>query len=232
MTHTPYIQAKQAKKKNSNFYTSDGIHVYFKDPLLNDEIDVERVINKIEEIIPLHLRSEIEMVIVGWFEEMEERSINSFYKDGAVYTSNSQQSEEDMYDDILHEIAHSLEHAHGYEIYGDQKVKDEFLRNRKQLHDLLWGTGYKIPENVFIDSEYNEELDTVLYQTLGYDKLSQLVQGLYISAYAPTSLREYFATGFTEFYLEPDHKYLQQLSPALFEKILLLQDSKKLDKHN
>ena len=35
-----------------------GTHVYFKDDLDNDEIDVERVIAKIEGRVPEHLLSE------------------------------------------------------------------------------------------------------------------------------------------------------------------------------
>ena len=32
-----------------------------------------------------------------------------------------------------------------------------------------------------------------LYKTVGYEKLSSMIEGLFISAYAPTSLEEYFA---------------------------------------
>jgi hypothetical protein len=53
--------------------------------------------------------------------------------------------------------------------------------------------------------------------------------GLFINAYAAVSLREYFATGFTDFYLHPNHNFLKQVSPALYEKLLLLQDGKNLD---
>jgi hypothetical protein len=42
-------------------------------------------------------------------------------------------------------------------------------------------------------------------------------------------LREYFATGFTEFYLDPNHKFLKKLSPALYDKIYFLQDPQKLE---
>ena len=70
-----------------------------------------------------------------------------------------------------------------------------------------------------------------LYKKIGYDKLAALIRGLFISAYAPTSLREYFATGFTEFYLDSDHSYLKRVSPALYEKLSLLQDSNMLDMH-
>ena len=220
-----YLIENQRQLKNNiqDFYTPGGIHVYFKDKLANDEINVEDIVAKVEEIIPEHLLSEVEMIIVGWFEEFEDREINAFYKDGTLFISNLQDDSQDMYDDVIHEISHSIETPYGYQIYGDNKVRDEFLRKRKYLHDILWQLGYKAPLSFFEDVEYDEEFDMFLYQTIGYDKLANLVQGLFISPDAATSLREYFATGFTDFYMDPNHKFLQKISPALYNKLIMLQ---------
>ena len=224
------IEAQNQLKNNiQDFYTSGGIHVYFKDKLVNEQVDVEKIVAKVEEIIPEHLLSEVEMIIVGWFDEFEDREINAFYKDGTLFISNLQDDNEDMYDDILHEISHSIEAPFGYEIYGDNKLKDEFLRKRKYLHDILWQLGYKAPQSFFENSEYDEEFDMFLYKTVGYDKLANLIQGLFISPYAATSLREYFATGFTDFYMDSNHKFLQKISPALYKKLITLQAQEKLD---
>jgi len=214
-----------------DFYTSTGIHVYIKDAPISDDINLDKIISRVEEVIPTHLLEEVEMIIVGWFEEFEKRAVNAFYKDAALYISNVQDDEEDMFDDIVHEIAHSLETAYGYEIYGDKELEKEFLRKRKYLHDILWKRGFKAPLAFFMDPEYNEEFDAFLLKTVGYDKLSALITGVFISAYAPTSLKEYYATGFTEFYLDPNHTFLQKSSPALYKKILMLQRQKDLDKH-
>ena len=226
-----YIQQAQKNLQEtvSNFYTSTGIHVYFKDALSNDEIDIERVINKVEEKIPSHLLSEVEMIIVGWFDEFEERKLNAFYKDGTLHISNIQDDESDIYDDIVHEIAHSLESPLGYILYGDEKVKNEFLRKRKYLHDVLWTHGFKAPMSFFADPEYDEEFDMFLYEKIGYAKLAPLMKGLFISPYAATSLAEYMATGFTEFYLDSNHNFFKKVSPELYKKILLIQDPEKLD---
>ena len=226
-----YIQKSQKRitEAVNNFYTPTGIHVYFKEPLTNDDVDAERVINKAEERIPSHLLSEVEMVIVGWFDEFEERKLNAFYKDGTLYVSNIQDDEDDMYDDLIHEIAHSIESALGYEIYGDQKIKDEFLRKRKYLYDLLLSKGYRAPLSVFTNTEYDKEFDMFLYQKIGYDKLSDLMMGLFITPYAATSLREYYATGFTEFYLDSNHNFFRKVSPELYKKLILIQDPEKLD---
>ena len=97
-----YLQTQQQKlmEQLNSFYTPNGIHVYVNSPLSNEEIDLEKVISKVESTIPSHLLSEIEMVIVGWFDEFEEQKINAFYKDGTLHLSNIQNSMEDMYDDI------------------------------------------------------------------------------------------------------------------------------------
>jgi len=220
---------KQIQEMRSDFYTSRGTHVYFKDDLVNDEIDIERVVAKVEGALPEHLLSELEMIIVGWFDEFEERSINAFYENGILHVSNVQDDESDILDDIIHELAHSIEAPYGYEIYGDQKIKDEFLRKRKILHDKLWAMDYKAPLKWFMNTEYDKEFDEFLLEKVGSDKLRMICMGLFINAYAPTSLREYFATGFADFYLHSDHNFLKQVSPALYKKLLLLQDEENLD---
>jgi len=215
-------------EKQTDFYTSTGLHVFFKDPVEN--VDVEKVIAKVEKIIPHHLLVEVEMIIFGWFDEFEERSLNAFYDGGTLYISNIQDNFMDMYDDIVHEISHSLEEPHGYFLYGDKKIEQEFLRKRKYTHDMLWKMDYKIPLSVFMDPEYNQELDLFLYEKIGYDKLSTIVAGVFITPYAITSLREYFATGFTEFYTYPDsHNFLKKVSPELYRKLVLLQNPEELD---
>lgn len=227
-----YIKNRQQKilEQVSNFYTPSGIQVYFKDQLMNPELDVERTATKLEKLIPVHLLSEIEMIIFGHFDEFEEKEISAFYKDGALHISNFIQEEEELLEHMIHETSHSIEEAHGKEIYYDQKIKSEFLSKRAVMHDLLWKMGFKSPKALFADTEYNHEFDMYLFQQIGYDKLSEIIMGLFINPYAATSLREYFATGFTEFYSHPnDHGYLNKISPKLFEKLELINDEEKLD---
>jgi len=227
-----YIQQNQRQllEQQTDFYTPTGIHVFFKDQIENEEIDSEAVVANIESLIPHHLLSEVEMIIVGWFDEFEERGLNAFYDGGTLYVSNIQDDEADMTDDVIHEISHSLEEPHGYFLYGDKKIEEEFLRKRKYLHDVLWKMGYKAPITVFKDPEYNEEFDMFLYKKIGYDKLAGVMKGIFITPYAATSLREYFATGFTEFYLHPDaHSFLQKVSPELYKKLITLHNPEKLD---
>ncbi len=225
-----YIQEKQKKlQQKSDFYTPSGIHVYFQEPFHNENVDMEEAIAKLESSVPKHLLSEVEMIIIGWFDEFAERSINAFYKDNALYISHLQDDTEDLYDDIVHEIAHSLESPNGYIIYGDEKIKKEFLRKRENLHNILWSKGFRAPLSFFMDTEYNQEFDDFLHKKIGYDKLTSLMSGMFINPYAATSLQEYFATGFTDFYLNTDHKYLSTVSPELYKKLYELQQEESLD---
>lgn len=221
---------KRVNEQVTNFYTSTGIHVYFKDHLYNDAIDVEKMISKLESLIPTQLLSEVEMIIIGHFDEFEERDINAFYKDGAIHVSNIQSDEDDLLDDLIHETAHAAEVAYGYEIYADSKIKDEFLIKREHLYNLLWNSGFKAPKKLFLQTEYDYDFDQFLYKDVGYDKLSNVVNGLFVSPYSATSLREYFATGFTDFYLHPnDHGYLKKVSPALYNKLQKINNIESLD---
>ena len=96
--HKDYIENSLTRisEQVTNFYTPTGIHVYFKDHLYDTDIDVEKIISKLESLIPTQLLSEVEMIIIGHFDEFEERDINAFYKDGAIYVSNIQSDEDDL----------------------------------------------------------------------------------------------------------------------------------------
>ena len=212
-----------------DFYTPTGIHVYVKDPINNENVDLEKVVAHLEGTLPEHLLGEIEMIIVGNFPEFERRKLNAFYDGGTIYVSPDQDNDDDLYDDLVHETAHSIEQPYGALIYQNGKLEQEFLEKRRNLHKVLWQLGYKIPENVFLNPEYNEEFDMFLLDKVGYDKLETLTQGIFVSPYAATSLQEYFATGFTEYFLDSNHSYLKQVSPQLYKKLLFLQDPEKLD---
>lgn len=224
-----YVQQKQNKiiESQTNFYTPSGVNVYIKDPI--EGLNVKNVILRLEEILPSHYFHEVEMIIFGWFEEFEERSVQAFYDSGTLYVSNIQFDEVELIESIIHEISHSIENSYGYEIYGDQKIQDEFVRKREYLHDILWNSGYKIPKSFFLQTEFDEEFDNLLYKKIGYDKLNKYAAGLFINSYAATSLREYFATAFTDFYLNPNHNFLKKISPTVYEKIVMLHNQEMLD---
>ena len=211
--------------KVQDFYTSTGIHVYVKERPTND-VNIEEVVSKLESVVPEHLLTEVEMIVIGWFEEFEKRELNAFYSDGCLYVSPLQDNESDLLNDLVHETSHSIEELYGYEIYGDKTLENEFLKKRLQLRQILWAHGYKTPSAFFTNTEYDLEFDNFLLNKVGYDKLALLAQGIYVNPYAATSLREYFATGFTDFFLNIDREVLKVISPVLYEKLLKLNGKK------
>ena len=220
---------REQQNKRIDFYTPYGLHVYFKDEMLNDSIDVDAAVAKYESMVPRHLLPCIEMIVFGDFEQFHERGINAFYDANTIFISNLQDDEADILDDLIHELSHGVEEQYGYQIYSDQKIYNEFLNKRMHLYRILWEMGYKAPKSFFQNVEFEREFDEFLHQTVGYDTLRSAIQGLFISPYAATSLREYFATAFTDFYIDPNHKYLKTVSPAVYEKIILLQNEENLD---
>jgi len=189
------------------------IMFFLKDPFVNP-IDVEYVISKIEKLIPEHLFHDIDMIIVGKNELFHKKSINAFYKDGAIYVTDEQKNEDD---DIVHELAHSLEDRYNYNLYEDGFLEAEFLGKRKRLY-------YEIEEEKpslisFYNSDYSYNFDMFLLKKLGYDKLTLYTVNLFHNPYAVTSLREYFATGFETYFLKSADS-LKKLCPVLYTKIL------------
>jgi hypothetical protein len=194
-----------------------GKLVYIQDPL-PDDVDLDYVIEYIQKRIPSRLMHAVDSVYIGNFDFLNEKDVNALYLDNAIYVSNEQSSEEDMIDDIIHEMAHSVEDFMGEELYYDGEVEREFLGKRQRLGNLLATEGYKLPLVAYFNTEYDEDFDKFLYQTVGYEALTNIAMGLFYSPYAITSLREYFANGF-EHYFIGDRKYLKNISPILYNKI-------------
>ena len=189
-----------------------------KDPL-PDNVDLDYVLETIEDVIPLAMRAGVDSIMVGDFEEFRERNINAMFKDGAVYVTNAQSNNDDMIDDIVHEIAHSVEDIYGYEIYAlEPNITREFRSKRLKLKQMLKSEKIETQGYDFGDVEYNLEFDDYLYSTVGYPILQTLSVGLFPHAYGITSIREYFASGF-EMYFLGDRDYLKRVSPVLYKKI-------------
>ena len=196
----------------------DRINVYIKDPLPQD-VSINNILKKIERLIPSRLASNIDIVYVGQFKDFVEREVNALYKDGALYISNDQDDENDAIDDIVHEIAHAAEEKYGSEIYGDDTLEREFLLKRKKLYQILKAYGYSVEYKKFMNPEYSEEFDELLYKEIGYEKLEHFTMNLFPSNYSVTSLREYYAIGFEHFFLGK-RKELTKVSPVLYNKVV------------
>jgi len=191
--------------------------VLVKDPL-SEEVDLGYCLRQIEEAIPRVLIYGLDSIIIGQFPEFEERQINAFYRDGAIYVSNVQDDDDDFVDDIVHEIAHLVEKTYGALIYADQKVAREFLGKRQRLFYLLKAEGFDVAPKDFMETEYSKEFDMFMFQEVGYPLLTQLTMGLFLTPYGVTSLPEYFAESF-EYYFLKDRKYVKKIAPTCYRKI-------------
>jgi hypothetical protein len=219
-----YLKNKKVIHEEKNVLLHGSVPVYVKDELLNDGISLSSVIAKVSQIVPQFFVHGLDSIYVGDFQQFRERGINAFYDDGSLYISNVQDDEDDMIDDIVHEIAHHVEENHGMDIYGDGRLEREFLGKRKKLYFLLDAEGYDVRIRDFLNPEFSREFDEFLSQDVGYMNLRGVTQGLFYSPYAATSLREYFANGFENFHIKKDYNYLQIMSPVLYNKIENLLD--------
>lgn len=201
-------------------YLHNKILVYVKDPL-PENVNLDAALTAIEARVPAFLFSEIDSVYVGQFPEFKKRNVNALYKDGAIYLTNDQKDESDMVDDIVHETAHSIEQRFPEDIYGDKKISSEFLHKRRWLLRKLSALGFNFPfkHSKFYGLEYSKAFDDFLYLDVGYEYLRGVTSEVFISPYAITSLREYFANGFEYYFLNDKRLLLKKLCPELYEKI-------------
>tara|TARA_R100000008_G_scaffold84780_1_gene73072 strand:- start:1938 stop:2618 length:681 start_codon:yes stop_codon:yes gene_type:complete len=188
-----------------------------------NKLNFASVIEQVEYMVPRMLMNNIDAFYVGNFEELTKdgRHFNAMYTDGAIYISPDQDNERDLLDDIIHEIAHSLEGQYGDFIYGDGSIEREFIAKRRRLYYLI--DKPTLDMVYYTNTDYDYKFDDHMYKDVGYDKLRITSAELFYSPYAITSLREYWANGF-ENYLLGDRRILKDISPALYIKVTELLD--------
>ena len=124
--------SEKTQKGQKELTVFGDVNVFIKDPLPED-IDVRNVLTKLETLIPKYFASGLDLIIIGQNGEFEERDINAMYQDGAIYVTNLQMTEEDLLDDIVHELAHAVEENNGEFLYSDELIFKEFMGKRKRL---------------------------------------------------------------------------------------------------
>ena len=204
-------------KRLRTHYKMGEIDIYIKDSLPED-IDADSVFKYISNRIPSHLMTSVDIIYIGDFDMFKEREINALFQDGAIYVSNNQDDFDDMVDDIVHEISHSNEKRYFNLLYDDQSLKKEFLAKRNTLYRSLLSHGYKPYTKVGNTYLYDEQIDMSFYKEVGYETILHMTMGLFPSPYAATSLREYFAVGFENYYLK-DRALLKKECPVLYKKL-------------
>lgn len=217
---------KKSQKKSlhevGQHHVSGETYLFMKDPL-PENVDIVNVIRFVKEKVPSHFINLLDIIYVGHFDAFNQRKINAMYKDGALYVTNRQKNEEDMIDDIIHEIAHAVEEKYREFIYGDETIKEEFLRKREALRRILKYEGFAYDDNSFMNTEYNFDFDMFLSEKVGYPLLKTLSRHIFASPYAATSLNEYYADGFEDYFLGR-RRNLKDVSPVLYFKLEELED--------
>lgn len=210
-------------KKLKDHYKLRGVDIYIKDAFTND-IDFDFVVRYVAARLPEHLLKNIDIIYVGFFQHLIDREVTAIYEHGAIYITNDQDSEMDLIDDMIHEIAHSNEAKYQDLIYGDKRLEKEFLNKRKSLNRILNQSGkYRIPIGFTVDPSYSEEIDIFLHKGVTYNTLWQMIPGLFPSPYAATSLREYYARGFEEYFMG-ERRGLKDICPILYSKMQELEN--------
>ncbi len=104
------------------------------------------------------------------------------------------------------------------------KNKDKLKAKDKKYHEENKDKEKEYRENnKEKKTEYDKRLDFFLHKDIGYDIVDPLVNGLFVDAYAATSLREYFATGFEDYYLN-NGEFIKNMNPVLYRAINNLND--------
>lgn len=194
------------------------IEVFIKDPLPS-EVDMTDVIKDLEDIVPSKLMYNIDMLMVGQFQELNSRGIRAAFMDGAIYVTNQQPNSEQILEDIIHEIAHSVELEYGDVIYSDGLLEREYLQKKKMFLDKLSSHGVKIPNRLRVGVEYSKMFDEFLHYEIGFEKSNNISMGIFLEPYSSVSISEYFATVFEYYFMSEDLEYLKRLSPVAYDKI-------------
>lgn len=211
------IESHKKSLNNRKHYRLENIEIFVKDPLSN-QVNMDNVLKQVELRIPSYYLYNIDAVYVGQFEDLIDRDINAKFADGAIYITNDQDNDEDMIDDFVHEIAHASEVSFAEDIYADGLIEEEFLGKRKTLRRLLKYRDFSVEKYDFEEINYTKSFDELLYVYVGYKALTSIVMGLFVSPYAATSIREYYASGFEDYYLN-NGKLIRKISPALYKKL-------------
>jgi len=182
---------------------------------VSEDVNLPEFCQEVEEYLPQRLLTNVEVVYIGNFKDLKGR--NAAFTHGAIYMTATEPTNEDMLENFIHEVAHSLETQHGMSLYTDD-LRSEFVSKRERLRYTLSAQGYQINPLLYTFTEYNPKFDNFLANEVGYPTLLTLTMGLFVSPYGATSLQEYFANGFEKYFLD-NPRTVRDISPVLYKKI-------------
>ena len=207
-------ESMKRSRKLKDQYSMRGTEIYINEQP-PEHIDLEFVFDYVAARVPKRLLDSVDVIYVGKFPEFEDREINAFYDNGAIFVTNEQDNDQDMIDDIVHEVAHAVEERYNDFIYSDSSIEREFMAKRQTLYNILNSHEMYPPKSFVVNPDYDQVIDDYLYREVGYDIINDLVNGLFVSAYAVTSLSEYYARSFEE-WVFGHRAEIKKLSPAVY----------------
>lgn len=216
-----YIKYKNDNSKMGNIYQ------IFDNLCLNivhsipKHIDIRFITNFIKNHVPQNFFNNVDGIYVVQLKEFDERSINAIFKDNTIYVTPNQSNEEDMIDDIVHELAHAIEKQYDNFLFSDMTIEREFLNKRRTFYHRLPKdslTSDKSFYQSFMEPQFSNEMDMYFYKDLGYENVEKIGGDLFCSPYAITALREYWANCF-EIYVLGDKEVVRKKCPTVFHKI-------------
>jgi hypothetical protein len=221
-----YIKESNKKAQDRNEYMLFNVPVYVINKFPSN-IKINNILDSVKDIINKKYLDGLETIYIGDFKDLNRRDIQSMLKDDAIWISSNNVknviTEPLVVENIIHEIAHLLEEKYQSQIYGDGKLEREYNSKKNRLFHLLKNEGYDIDLELFFSDDMLKEFDNFLYKVVGYDKISLLTAGLFLSPYSITTIREYFASGMLD-YLTNDNSYIDEISPVLYSKIKQIEE--------
>ncbi len=179
--------------------------------------NIEGILGKLQKTLPQQLVTGLDYILISKSNYMQDREVEAIYKDGIIYMTPEMEDTNEALLSMVHEIAHLIEEEHP-DIYLDETIETEFIGKRNKLDQILIAHDIDTQGQAFQKTEYCEKFDDFLYLQVGYPVLRGLASGLFLSPYAATSVREYFADAFEEYFIR-DSKYVKLISPSVYFKI-------------
>jgi len=221
-----YIKESNKKAQDRNEYMLFNVPVYVINKFPSN-IKINNILDSVKDIINKKYLDRLDAIYIGDFKDLNRRDIQSMLKDDAIWISSNNVknviTEPLVVENIIHEIAHLLEEKYQSQIYGDRKLEREYNSKKNRLFHLLKNEEYDIDLELFFSDDMLKEFDNFLYKVVGYDKISLLTAGLFLSPYSITTIREYFASGMLD-YLTNDNSYIDEISPVLYSKIKQIEE--------
>ena len=209
-----YIKRKASEAKINNGFTINGVKVQIGE---KPNFDVEEFLKNKFSKLPNNLVNSVNKIVFGDFylsPEYSGKSVND-----VIYLSNKT-DKEDLFSDLIHELAHSFIGKNYGQVFSDGELKKEFVAKRNKLYHKMRSSGIDLPPHQFFENpNFDRKFDGYLNRTVGYDLLSQLISGIFPTCYSVSSLEEYFSVGL-ELLFTGKGKMLEDC-PVLREKVSL-----------